>query len=98
VRRDPFLGGPVHVGRPDLHFERHAALADHRGVQRLVAVRARHRDEVLDPARHRGPRLVDDAERPVAVLYRLRHDAQRDHVVDLIELDLLLLELLVDAE
>ena len=88
----------MHVGGADLHLERHAALADDRGVQRLVAVRARHRDEVLDAARHRRPRLVDDAERPVTVLHRLRDDAQRHHVVDLVELDLLLLELLVDAE
>ena len=47
---------------------------------------------------HRRPRLVDDAERGVAVLDRLRHDAQRDEVVDLIEVDLLPLQLLVDAE
>ena len=41
---------------------------------------------------------MDDAERAVTVLHRLRDDAQRDHVVDLIELDLLPLQLLVDAE
>ena len=98
VRRNPVLRGPVHVRRADLHLEGHAALADDRRVERLVAVRPRHGDEVLDAARHRRPRLMDDAERAVAVLHRLRHDAQRDHVVDLIELDLLLLELLVDAE
>ncbi len=74
------------------------ALAHDRRVQRLVAVRPRHGDEVLDPSRHRRPGLVDDAERGVAVLDRLGHDAERDEVVDLIEVDLLALELLVDAE
>ena len=51
VRGDAFLGDPVHVDGADLHLERQAAVAHHRGVQRLVAVGPRHRDEVLDPAR-----------------------------------------------
>ena len=97
VRGDAFLGEPVHLLGADLHFEREAAIADHRGVQRLVAVGPRHRDEVLDAARHRRPRLVDDAERGVAVLHRRRDDAQRDEVVDLLEIDLLRLELQPDA-
>ena len=41
---------------------------------------------------------MDDAEGAVAVLDGLRHDAQRHHVVDLIELDLLALQFLMDAE
>ena len=53
VRRDAVLGGAMHIGGPDLHFEGHAPLADHRGVQRLITVGSRHRDEVLDPPRHR---------------------------------------------
>ena len=47
---------------------------------------------------HRRPRLVDDAERGVAVPHRAGDDAQRDQVVDLVEVDLLPLQLLVDAE
>ena len=54
VRRDSFFRVPVHLLGPNLHFERHAALADDRRVQRLVAVWPRHRDEVLDAARHRA--------------------------------------------
>mgnify|MGYP003694370853 CR=1 FL=1 len=42
-------------------------------------------------------RLMDDAERRVAVLDAVGDDAQRDEVVDLLELDLLPLELLADA-
>ena len=40
---------------------------------------------------------MDDAERRVAVLHRLRDDAQRDEVVDALEIDLLALQLQVDA-
>ena len=96
VRRDALLGDPVHLLGADLHLERQAALADDRRVQRLVAVRPRHRDEVLEPSRHRRPHLVDDAEHRVAVLDAARDHAQREEVVDLIERDLLPLELLVD--
>ena len=53
VRRNPLLRPPVHFNRPYLHFEGHPVLADHRGVQRLVAVGAWHRDEILDAPRHR---------------------------------------------
>ncbi len=53
VRRNTFLRHAVHLDGADLHLERHAVLADDRRVQRLVAVGARHRDEVLDAARHR---------------------------------------------
>ena len=40
---------------------------------------------------------MDDAERRVAVLHRLRDHAQRDEVVDALEVDLLALQLQVDA-
>jgi len=40
---------------------------------------------------------VDDAERGVAVLDRLRHHAERHEVVHALEVDLLPLELQVDA-
>jgi hypothetical protein len=43
------------------------------------------------------PGLVDDAQRRVAVLHVVGDDAQRDEVVDLLDLDLLPLQLLADA-
>src|SRR5262249_20351911 len=43
------------------------------------------------------PRLVDDAERAVTVFDPFSDHAQRDEVVDLFEIDLLALELLMDA-
>ena len=64
VRGDPFLRDPMHLGGADLDLEGKPAIADHRRVQRLVAVGPRHRDEVLDASRDRRPRLVDDARAP----------------------------------
>ena len=94
---NPLLGHLVHPLGPDLHLEREAAAHDRR-VQRLVAVRAGHRDEVLEAAGDRRPGLVDDPERRVAVAHGRRDDPERDQVVDLVESDLLAPELLADAE
>src|SRR4029078_9973693 len=73
VRRDPLLGPAMHLLRPDLHLEWETVLADHRGVKGLVTALSRHLDEVFDPPRHRRPRLVNDAERGITVLDRLRN-------------------------
>ena len=97
VRRDAFLGVAMHLVGANLHLERHPALADDRRVQRLIAVGPRHGDEVLDAAGHGRPRLMDDAERRVAVLDAVGDDPERHEVVHLIQLDPLALELLVDA-
>ena len=97
VRRDPLLGAAVHLRGADLHLEGDAALADHRGVQRLVAVGPGHGDEVLDPPGHRRPRLVDDPQRRVAILHRRHHQPHGDEVVDLVEFDLLPPQLQPDA-
>ena len=50
VRRDAVLGGVVHLRGPDLNLER-LPLADHRGVQGLVAAGLGVRDVVVDLAR-----------------------------------------------
>ena len=68
-----------------------------RGVQRLVEIGPRNRDEVLDAAGNRAPLVVDHAERGVAVLDRIGDDAQRHQVVDLVDRDLLALEFLEDG-
>ena len=51
MRRDALFRPAMHFYRADLHLERHAVLADHRRMERLVAVRPRHRDEILDSTR-----------------------------------------------
>src|SRR5688572_11138433 len=95
--RSAFFGEPVHLFGADLHLERKALLADHRGVQRLVAVGPRHRDEVLDASGHRRPRLVDDPERRIAVAHGAGDDAHGHEVVHLLEFDLLANELAMNA-
>ena len=94
---DALLRVAVHLLGANLYLERHTALADHRRVQRLIAVRPGHGDEVLDAPRHGRPRLVDDAEGGIAVLHAVGDDAQGHEIVDLVELDSLAFELLVDA-
>ena len=97
MRRDAFLGDAVHLLGADLNFEVFSFGADDGGVQGLVEIRARNRDEILDPARHGGPFVVNHAERAVAVLDGVGDDADGKQVVDLVERDLLALELLVDG-
>ena len=96
MRGDAVLGDAVHVVGADLDLDALAARPDHRRVQRLVHVRLRQRDVVLEAARDRRPLRVDDAERRVAVGHRLDADAERDDVVDLLEVALLLLHLAID--
>ena len=67
VRGDALLRDEIHLLRSDLHFERLPFLGDDRRVQRLIEVRFRHRDVVLDPARNGTPHLMNDAEACVAV-------------------------------
>ncbi len=97
VRRDAFLGDAVHLFGADLNFEVLAFGADHRSVQRLIKIRPRDRNEILDPAGHRRPFVVDHAQRAVAVLHRVGDDADGEQIVDLVERDLLPFELLIDG-
>ena len=55
VSGDALLGDAVHFLRADLNFEWLAGM-NHAGVQRLVEVRPRHGDVVLEPTRDRAAR------------------------------------------
>src|SRR5258708_9785763 len=57
---DSLLGHLVHLFGADLDFKRRSVFRDHRGMQRLVEVGARHGDEILDASRDRPPDVVDD--------------------------------------
>ena len=94
VRGDAFFGDAVHLFGADLHFELMAAFADHRGVQRLVAVGAGDGDEVLDAARHGTPQRVNEAEDGVTGGDVLGDDADGEQIVDLVEGDFGALQLL----
>jgi hypothetical protein len=65
-------------------------------VQRLVEVRLRDRDVVVELPGHRRPEGVDDAERRVAGRHVGDDHADREEVIDLVEADVLSPHLLGD--
>ena len=81
----------------NLDFESLAGFGNHRSMQRLVEIRPRHGDEVLDAARHRTPQIMNDAENGVAILHRVGDHAHGVEVVHLVNADLLALQFFVDA-
>ncbi len=93
VRADAQLGFLVHGMGADLHFQHLAVGADHRGVQRAVAVLLGVGDVVVELLGNVPPEGVHDAQRGVAVAdFRDQH-AHRTDVVDLAELQALALHL-----
>ncbi len=96
VRGDAHLGDIVHLAGADLHLDAQAMRADDAGVERLVVVGLRGRDEVLEAARDHRIAAVQHAQRLVAGRHVIDHDAERHDVRKLLELDLLLLHLAPD--
>ena len=86
VRGHAVLGQPVHLVRADLHLQRAGVQAHHGGMERLVHVLPRVGDVVVELTGHRPPQAVDDAQSAVTVLYRFDQDAQRQQIVDLVEI------------
>ena len=97
VRGDAFFRHLVHLFGADLDFKRRAVFRDHRSVQRLIKIRPRHGNEILDAPRHRPPQVVNDAEHRIAILQRTRNHAHGAQVVDLVDRDALALQFLVNA-
>src|SRR5262249_2794229 len=96
VGRYPFLRDSVHFVGSDLHFKGLAAVADYRSMQRLVKILARYRNHILETARYRFPRRVNDAERGIAVLHGFCNHPDSNKVIDLIYRYVLPLEFLID--
>jgi len=98
VRRDARFRHRMHGRGANLELHRRTQRADQCRVQRLVAIRLRNRDVVLEAAGHRLVQLVQHAERPVTILQRLHDDAEAEDVVHLSEAGVFLLHLAVDGE
>jgi hypothetical protein len=62
MRGNAHLGDLVHAVGADLHLDAHALWADDTGVERLVAVRLRCRDVVLEAAGDHRILAVDGAQ------------------------------------
>ena len=97
VSRNAVLRGIVHFHRAYLHLERDTLAPDNCGVQRLIAVRLRSSDIVLEAVRNRPEHIVDNAEHVVALDDRLHYNANRVNVVYLVEALVLHIHLLVYA-
>src|SRR5258708_13694243 len=70
VSGDSVIRGPMHLAGPDLDFEQLSPWAEYRGMQRLVSVRLRLRDVILDPLLKRREGIMDDARGGIMVRHR----------------------------
>ena len=97
VRGNAFLGNAVHLFRPDLRFECDAAGSDHRSMQRLVQIRPGNRNKIFDAPGNGMPFVVNDSQRRIAVLHRVRNDPNRQQIIHLVKSDPLPFQLQIDG-
>src|SRR6478672_7520908 len=86
----------MHVAGANLDLVQLTPRTEDRRVQRLITVRFRLRDVVLDALLYRRPLIVDNAECMVAIGDAVDQDASRKEIVDFVVRALALLHLLVD--
>ncbi len=87
----------VHGVGADLHFQHLALGADHRGVQRAIAVFLGVGDVVVKLLGNMPPQGVDDTQRGVAVAHFRHQHAHGAHIVDLAERQALALHFAPDG-
>ena len=75
----------MHLSGTDLDFRWSRVVGVDGGVQRLVAVGLGDRYIVLEAAWHRKPERVDEAHDVIAFRHCLDQDAQREEIVDAVE-------------
>ena len=97
VRRNAFLGDPVHLLRPDLKLHVLALRPGDGGVQRLVVIGLGDADVVLEAARHRPPEGMNEPHDGVAIHRGVGDDPDGGDIVDLVERHALPLHLLGDG-
>src|SRR5690606_18869555 len=97
VGTDTKFGLLVHIEGAYLHFEHLAFGADHRRVQRAIAVVLRIGDVVVEFIRHIAPQAMHDAERAVAIPHLGHQYAHGANIVDLRKADTLALHFSPDA-
>ena len=95
--RNAKVSGPVHFSRANLDFKRLTVRPDDFCMQRLVAVRLRFGNIVVEASRQRHPDLMDNAKSMIAVGDSRDNHAQGNQIVDLAEIKCLLLHLIVNG-
>ncbi len=98
MSRDTVLRGIVHFYGAYLNLKRNALFADNCRMQRLITVRLRGGDIVLEAVRHGAEQVVNNAEYIITFDDRLNDDPHGVNVIDLIERLVLDVHLLVNAE
>ena len=97
MRRDTELGRTVHFEGADLNFKGLSEVRDDGRVQRLIHIRLRRRDIVLDAPGNGFPALVYLSEHFVTLVDGVDDDAHRGQIVDLVERLVLLFHLFIDG-
>ena len=67
-------------------------------MQRLVHVRLRHGDIILEASRNGLIHLMDHAQGRIAVLHRIHNDPDRKQIIDLIQRFMLVFHLFINTE
>src|SRR5688572_26794991 len=96
VSSDAVLRGTVHLASADLNLEELLPGSEDRRVQRLVSIRLRLPDVILDALLERRELLVNHAERVITIGNRVHQNADRHEVIDLLIRLVPLRHLLVD--
>ncbi len=91
---NPELGNLMHAPCPDLNFKRVALRSNDGCMQRLVRIRLRDRNVVLDPSGNRGPTLVNQAKRGITFSNRVDNDPESEKIENIGHVDTLPLKLL----
>ena len=97
VRGDAAIGDRIHVFGADLDLDRRSKRAEQHGVQRLVTVGFRNRDEIAETPVHRLEQRMHGPQRLVAVGDRIHDDPEPIHIHELGEGFLFVAHLSIDA-
>ena len=85
MRRNAVFRDAVHFIGSNLHLKGHAVFANDRRVQRLIHVRLRHGDIILEAVGHLLPERVHHAQHGIAVLHRIHQHANGDQIKNLLK-------------
>ena len=88
----------MHLFCTDLDLERLSGRSDQRCMQRLVHIRLRHSNIILETSRNRRIHLMDHTQRRITVFYRFYYDTHSKQIIDLVNRLILIHHLLIDTE